>query len=97
MPTRKIFAVIQKKARIVAMETAMEIRICRNGGSETEVRTNIVSGPHTGATDNAITRPESGLVTIKTMTNHGSIMSIETGAMSCCASFSELHTAPAIA
>src|SRR6266545_2779967 len=97
MPTRKIFAVTQKNTQIVAMETAIEIRRCTIGGSETSARTNIVSGPKTGEREKPMARPESGLVMIANIRNHGSIISIEIGAISCCASFSELQTAPAIA
>src|SRR5438552_4586037 len=49
MPTRKIFAVAQKKAAIVTRETRIETAMCQSGGSETSVRTNIVIGPKTGA------------------------------------------------
>ena len=51
MPTRKIFAVTQKKQQMVAMETAIDSATCHAGGSETSVRTNIVSGPKTGLSE----------------------------------------------
>src|SRR3954471_2408997 len=97
MPTRKIFAVIQKNAQMVAMETAIEISRCVNGGSETSARTNIVSGPNTGESEKAMASPESGLVMMANIRNQGIIISMEIGAMSCCASFSELQMAPAMA
>src|SRR5947209_7654939 len=87
MPTRKIFAVAQKKAKIVAMEMAIESRMCHTGGSETSVRTNIVIGPNTGESDMPTDIVESGLVMIANIRNHGSIMIMEIGAMSCWASF----------
>ena len=53
MPTRKIFAVTQKKTKIVASETPIDSRMCQTGGSETSVRTNIVIGPKTGESEKA--------------------------------------------
>src|SRR5438309_10771975 len=97
MPTRKILAVTQKKARIVAMEIAIDSRMCHTGGSETSVRTNIVIGPKTGEREKATDIVASGLVMITNIRNHGSIMIMEIGAMSCCASFPELQTEPPMA
>src|SRR5712691_6242683 len=88
IPTRKIFAVAQKKAAIVAMETRIDSRMCQMGGSETSVRTYIVIGPNTGASEKPTERFESGLVMMPKSRNHGSIMSSVMGMMSCCASFS---------
>src|SRR4029079_16415583 len=73
MPTRKIFAVIQKKTEIVTIETAMDRRTCHIGGSATSVRTNMVSGPNTGASEKPIASDESGFVMIAAIMNHGSI------------------------
>src|SRR5512142_2905020 len=97
MPMRKIFEVIHISPAIVASEMAIEIRMCVIGGSPTSVRTNMVSGPNTGASENATVSVESGLVMIAAMRNHGSIMIIVMGMISCCASFSELQAAPPIA
>src|SRR6266849_4198962 len=97
MPTRKILAVTQKKARMVAIEMAIDNRMCHTGGSETSVRTNMVIGPNTGDSEKPTDSDESGLVMMATIRNHGSIMIMEIGAMSCCASFSELQTAPPMA
>src|SRR5262245_7489673 len=97
MPTRKIFEVTQKNAEIVAMAITIESRTCHIGGSETSVRTYIVSGPKTGESEKATLSVDSGFVRIAAMRNHGSIMTMVIGAMSCCASFSELHTAPPMA
>src|SRR5712692_9265559 len=97
MPRRKILAVAQKKTKIVAMETAMDSRMCHTGGSETSVRTNMVIGPKTGESEKPTASDESGLVMMATIMNQGSIMIMEIGAMSCCASFSELQTAPPMA
>src|SRR6266540_821352 len=97
MPTRKIFAVAQKKAAIVAMEMRIDNRMCHMGGSATSVRTYIVIGPKTGAREKPTERFESGFVMMATRRNHGSIMIMVIGAMSCCASFSELQIAPPIA
>src|SRR5258708_4233750 len=94
MPTRKIFAVAQKNAATVAIETAIVIAICESGGSAIRMRTNIVSGPNTGASDRPTTNGESGFVIRTMIRNHGSIIDIVIGAMSCCASFSELQIAP---
>src|SRR6266550_3820762 len=97
MPTRKIFAVIHMKSAMVAMETAMEIAMCNGGGSETSVRTYIVIGPKTGDIEKEVESVESGLVMSTTTRNHGRNMTIVIGAMSCCASRSELHAAPPMA
>src|SRR5688572_6600040 len=97
IPTRKIFAVAQKNTAIVAMEIRIVRAMCHIGGSATRIRTYIVIGPKTGESENATDSGESGFVMIATRRNHGSIMIIVMGAMSCCASFSELLTAPPIA
>src|SRR5216684_9413800 len=97
MPTRKIFAVTEKNTTIVAIETAIDSRMCQTGGSETRVRTNIVIGPKTGESEKATDILLSGFVMITNMRNHGSIMIMEIGAISCCASFSLLQTAPPMA
>src|SRR5712692_9491486 len=97
MPIRKIFAVAQKKAQMVAIDTRMDTTMCHMGGSATSVRTYIVIGSNTGASDNPMAMFESGFVMMPTSRNHGSIISIVIGMMSCCASFSELQTAPPIA
>ena len=82
---------------IVAIETPIVVAICSGGGSATSVRMNIVIGPKTGASEKPTAILESGLVMRPASRNHGSIITIEIGAMSCCASFSELQTAPPIA
>src|SRR2546423_247005 len=97
MPTRKIFAVAQKKTTMVTTETAIDSATCHAGGSEATVRANIVTGPNTGDSDRPTASDESGLVMIGIMTNHGTIMIIWIGAMSCPAFLSVLHAAPATA
>ena len=97
IPTRKIFAVNQKNTAIVASETAIVVITCVIGGSATSVRMNIVIGPNTGASEKPTARPESGFVIRPASRIQGSIMINVMGAMSCCASRSELHTAPPIA
>src|SRR5215213_11517326 len=67
MPTRKILPVTQKKTRIVAKETAIEVATCQSGGSLTSVRTNIVIGPHTGASEKPTASFESGFMMIGIM------------------------------
>src|SRR5258708_2898846 len=94
MPTRKIFAVAQKNPATVAMETRMLSAICDIGGSATRIRTNIVNGPNTGAIERPTTNGESGFVIRTMIRNHGNIIDIVIGAMSCCASLSELQIAP---
>src|SRR2546430_839177 len=64
MPTRKIFAVAQKKTKMVAMETAIDRAMCHIGGSDATVRANIVTGPNTGISEKATAICESGLVMI---------------------------------
>ena len=71
--------------------------MCHTGGSVTSVRTNIVIGPKTGESEKPTANGASGLMMIGIIRNQGIIMTIMIGAMNCCASFSELQTAPAIA
>ena len=71
--------------------------MCVIGGSPTSVRTNIVSGPNTGASEKPTASGESGLVMMAAIRNQGSIMIMVIGMMSCCASFSELQAAPPMA
>src|SRR5689334_20680891 len=97
MPTRKIFAVTQKNTTIVAIATTIDNATCHIGGSDTSVRTYMVSGPNTGESEKPTARLDSGLVRMPAIRNHGSIMIMVIGAMSCCASFSELQTEPPIA
>src|SRR5215212_9209662 len=97
MPTRKIFAVAQKKTRMVTSDTPIDSAMCHSGGSEATVRANIVTGPNTGASEKPTESDESGLVMMAIIMNHGSIMIIWIGAISCCASLSVLHAAPATA
>src|SRR6478672_3392495 len=97
MPTRKIFAVTQRKSAIVAIETRIETAIWIGGGSETSVRTYIVIGPKTGDIEKVVASVESGLVIRPTTRNHGRNITIVIGAISCCASRSELQAAPPIA
>src|SRR5947209_7558167 len=67
------------------------------GGSEATVRANMVTGPNTGISDMVTAIDESGLVMIGVITNQGIIITIWIGNMSCCASLSVLHAAPATA
>src|SRR5437667_17800 len=97
MPTRKTFAVPQKKTKIVATETAIDMAMCHTGGSDATVRANIVTGPNTGIIENETAIDESGLVMIGIMTNHGIIITIWIGIIICCASLSVLQAAPATA
>src|SRR6266705_2483645 len=97
MPTRKIFAVTHMKRAMVASDTAIEIAIWVAGGSETSVRTYIVIGPKTGDIEKAVERVASGLVMSTTRMNHGRNITMVIGAISCCASRSELQAAPPIA
>src|SRR5581483_271318 len=97
IPTRKIFAVTRKKSVMVAIETRTVRTMCHSGGSATSVRRNIVIGPKTGASEKPTASDESGFVISTATKNHGDIISIVIGAIICCASFSELQTAPAIA
>ena len=78
IPTRKIFAVISRKAATVAAETIIDTRTCTIGGSLTSVRTNIVSGPNTGAIDNTTNIGVSGLVMSGPIKNTGSIITMIT-------------------
>src|SRR5437899_2722307 len=97
MPTRKTFAVAQKKTKMVTSETTIDTAMCQIGGSDATVRANIVTGPKTGISENATAICESGLVMIGIMTNHGIIITNWMGAIICCASLSVLHAAPAMA
>src|ERR1051326_7810955 len=97
MPTRKIFAVTQRKNAIVAIETTIEMAIWNAGGSETSVRTYIVIGPNTGDMEKLVESVESGLVIRTSRMNHGRNITIVIGAINCCASRSELHAAPPMA
>src|SRR5258705_4154430 len=84
IPTRKIFAVPQKKTKIVASDTTIDTAMCHTGGSEATVRANMVTGPNTGIIEKATAIEESGLVMIGIITNHGTIITIWMGIMSCC-------------
>src|SRR5829696_3205021 len=93
MPTRKIFAVTQKKTRIVAIDTEIATRMCQTGGSLTSVRTNMVIGAKIGESENATANGASGLSTIGIIRIQGMSMISMIGPMNCCASRSVLQAA----